>query len=421
MLRLKRSLNFFDATALAIGAIIGAGIFVISGVATGLAGPAVILSILIAGAISALTAYSYVRLSQKYSQEGSLYVYAEKTISPFSGFITGWIWIFENMVAAAAVSLGLGSYVTALYPQFSSVYVAVFAVVLLTLINLVGIKMSSVFNGILVVLKIIALTLFIVIGFSHLDFSLYHPFMPLGINGVLNGAALIFFAFIGFGRPSSAAEEIKDPKKTVPNSIILALLLSAVIYVLVGIVTVGLIPYQQMAASASPIADAVDYGIKISWLKVLVSFAAIIATMSVLLTTLIGVSRVSFAMARNNSLPQIFNRIHKKFKTPYAAVLITGFVAAVLPFFGSLKQIATVTNFGSLFAYAMVNLSAIMLLRKEKVRFKDHPVKKTIHVLVPLLGFISCVGLTFYLDLTAWIIGTAWILVGAAYYLFRRG
>ena len=370
MPKLKRSLNLFDATALAIGAIVVTGIFVISGVAAGLAGPAVILSIIIAGIVSSFTAFSYAKLSSSFPKEGSIYAYAKRTISPFSGFITGWLWIFENIVAGATVSLGLAGYVVSLLPQLSLIPIAISSVLIVTFVNLIGIKQSSIFNALLVILKISALLLFIIIGFSHINLSLYQPFMPNGIEGVLNGAALIFFAYIGFGRPATAAEEIKNPRKTVPRSIILALALSTIIYILVGIVSVGLIPYQKLASSGSPIADAVEYGIKIYWLKLFVSFAAIAATLSVLLTTLIGVSRVSFAMARDEALPKFFSKIHEKFGTPYMAILITGVVTAVLPLFGSLKQTASVTNFGSLLVYAIVNLSFIMLLKKNKTLVK---------------------------------------------------
>lgn len=416
MPKLKRSLSLFDATALAIGAIIGAGIFVISGVASGLAGPAVILSIIIAGIVSSLTAFSYAKLSSRFAEEGSIYVYAKKTISPFSGFITGWLWIFENIVAGATVSIGLASYLVSLFPQFSLVPVAMSAALILTLVNLIGIKQSSIFNAILVLLKISVLLLFVIIGFFHLNFSFYQPFMPNGIVGVLNGAALIFFAYIGFGRPATAAEEIENPKKTVPHSIILSLILSTIVYILVGIVSVGLIPYQKLASSGSPITDAVEYGIKIYWLKLFVSFAAIIATLSVLLTTLIGVSRVSFAMARDKALPKFLNKIHRKFGTPYIAIIITGIITAILPIFGSLKQMASVTNFGSLFVYAMVNFSAIMLLKKE-IKSK---VKNFFYIVISFLGLISCITLLFFLNFESWLIGISWITIGVIYFIFNK-
>jgi APA family basic amino acid/polyamine antiporter len=312
MAELKRSLGFFDAVALSLDAIVGAGIFVISGVAAGLAGPAVILSIIIAGIVSSFTAYSFVRLSSKFAEEGGPYVYAKNVISRFAGFITGWLWLLGNIVAGATVSLGLASYVTSLLPTLTIIPIAVSSILVLVALNIIGIKQSSVFNAVLVVLKLSALALFVIIGFSHLDFSLYEPFSPNGIRGVLSSAALIFFAYTGFGRPATAAEEIKDPKHTIPRSIVLSLVLASIVYILVGIVSTGLIPYQNISDSGSPITDAIEYGIKIYWLKIFVSFAAIVATVSVLLTSIIGVSRVSFAMARDDLLPRFFSKMHKK-------------------------------------------------------------------------------------------------------------
>src|SRR5574340_475066 len=167
MSQLKRNLSLFDATALAIGAIVGAGIFVISGVAAGLAGPAVILSIIIAGVVSSFTAYSFVRLSSKIVEEGGPYVYAKIVLSPFAGFIPGWLWLFANIVAGATVSLGLASYVVSLLPILPIIPVAISSILVLVVLNIVGIKQSSIFNAVLVILKLSALALFIVLGFSH--------------------------------------------------------------------------------------------------------------------------------------------------------------------------------------------------------------------------------------------------------------
>ena len=414
MSELKRNLSLFDATALAIGAIVGAGIFVISGVAAGLAGPAVILSIIIAGVVSSFTAYSFVRLSSKFAEEGGPYVYAKNTISRFAGFITGWLWLFANIVAGATVSLGLASYVSSLLPILPIVPIAISSILILVILNIVGIKQSSIFNAVLVILKLSALSLFIVIGFSHLNFSLYEPFSPNGIKGVLSSAALIFFAYTGFGRPATAAEEIKDPKHTVPRSIVIALILSSIVYILVGIVSTGLIPYQKVANSGSPITDAIEYGIKIYWLKIFVSFAAIVATVSVLLTTIIGVSRVSFAMARDDLLPKVFSKMHKKFSTPYLAILITGIVMAILPLFGNLKQTANVTNFGSLLVYAIVNFTGMIIIIKDPQRLRRYL------VIIPALGLVSCAALLYFLAPISWMIGISWISVGCAYYVIIR-
>lgn len=412
---LRRNLTLFDATALALGAIIGAGIFVISGVASGLAGPAVILSIIIAGVVSSFTAFSFVKLSSKFVQEGGPYVYSKQVISNFAGFITGWIWLFANVVAGATVSIGLASYVVVLFPSIPLVPIAVSSVLVLTALNIVGIRQSSIFNAVLVLLKLSALSLFVIIGFSHLNFSFYEPFAPNGISGVLSATALIFFAYTGFGRAATAAEEVKDPERTVPRSIILSLILSSIVYILVGIVSVGLVPYQQLANSGSPLSDAVNSGIKLQWLNVFVSFAAIVATVSVLLTAVIGVSRVSFAMARDGLLPRFLSKTHEKFATPYMAIIAAGAVMATLPVIGGLKETASVTNFGSLTAYALVNLCAIVVIKRES----GNRAKKSLHTLISALGLISCITLLYFLTPLAWLAGVSWILVGVFYFVAK--
>ncbi len=414
MAELKRNLGFFDAVALSLGAIIGAGIFVISGVAAGLAGPAVILSIIIAGIVSSFTAYSFVVLSSKFAEAGGPYVYAKNAISYFAGFITGWLWLFGNIVAGATVSLGLAGYVTSLLPTLPVIPIAISSILILVALNVVGIKQTSIFNAVLVILKLSALALFVIIGFSHLDFSLYTPFSPNGIRGVLSSAALIFFAYTGFGRPATAAEEIKDPIHAIPRSIVLSLVLASIVYILVGIVSTGLIPYQKISNSDSPITDAIEYGIKIYWLKIFVSFAAIVATISVILASILGVSRVSFAMARDDLLPKFFSKIHTKFSTPYLAILLTGIIMAVLPLVWNLKQTANITNFCMLLVYALVNFSAIITI------IKDPRKSRRYLMIISVLGLVSCAVLLYFLTSTSWLIGMTWIVAGCIYYISIR-
>jgi len=409
---LKRSLGLLDATGLGIGAIIGAGIFVVLGIAAGIAGPGVIVSILVAAGVSSFTAVSYIRLSSTITKTGGPYAYAETTISPRVGFVTGWMWVFENIVSGATVSLGMAGYLVSMFPELPMIPVAVSFPLLLTILNIIGVKESSILNTLLNVLKLSVLFLFIAIGLNHLDFSYYTPFTPNGIEGILRGAALIFFAFIGFGRAPTAAEEIKNPEKTIPRSIIIALSFSAVVYVLTGFVTIGLENYQALGQSGAPIADAAART-EIIWLKILVSFAAIAATLSVLLTTLIGVSRVTYAMARDNNLPKFLGRVHHRFHTPLLAIVLTGVATAIFPLVGDIKQTASVTNFGALFVYSLVNLSAIFLIRKSSL-------PTNLRAIPYYVGFVSCLMLMLFLNWQSWIIGVAWIAVGFIYYWIRR-
>ena len=293
---LRRTLGLFDAVSIGMGAIIGAGIFVALGIAAGMAGPGLILSVIIAGIVASFTALSFAELGSAIPKEGGAYEYVFSVVSPSLGFLTGWMWLFGQIVTGAAVSLGLAAYL-ALFVPIPANIIAVSACVLFTILNLIGVKQSSLVNDALVVLKIAALCIFIAVGIFHVKASNFSPAFPNGFPGVIGGAALIFFAYLGFGRIATVAEEVKDAEKTIPLSILLSLGLSTLLYLLVSSIAVGIVGYGKLSASGSPLADAMSAtgNDLATWA---VSIGGILATASVLLTTILGVSRVSFSMAR---------------------------------------------------------------------------------------------------------------------------
>ncbi len=320
---LKREIGLFGATALGIGAIIGSGIFIVTGIVAGIAGPAMIISVLIAGIIALFSALSVAELSAFLPEEGGTYAYAQKLISPFAGFIAGWIWIFSNIFVGAAVSLGFAHYFVTLFPVIPVKGIAVIICLVFIIINYIGLKESTLLNNTLVTLKVLILLFFVAFGLGFFNGSHLTPFAPAGIWGILSGAALIFFAYTGFARVTIMAEEVKDPVKTIPRSIFLALAISTVIYILVSVIAVGLVGASGLSQSGSPLADAI--GVTGSNAAVLIiSSGAMIATASVLLTTIMGISRIMFAMARTGDLPAFLNRIHPHFNTPHYAIWISG-------------------------------------------------------------------------------------------------
>ncbi|MCK9591300.1 MAG: APC family permease [Methanoregula sp.] len=220
---LKREIGFFGATALGIGAIIGSEIFVVTGIVAGIAGPTIIISVLIAGIIALFSALSVAEMSAYLPEEGGTYAYAQKLISPFAGFIAGWIWIFSNIFVGAAVSLGFGHYFVTLFPAIPVKGIGVIICLIFIIINYIGLKESTILNNTLVTLKVLILLFFVVFGLGYFSGGHVTPFAPAGISGVLSGAALIFFAYTGFARVTIMAEEVKDPEKTIPRSIYLAL------------------------------------------------------------------------------------------------------------------------------------------------------------------------------------------------------
>lgn len=415
-MELKRTLNLLDATAIGIGAIVGAGIFVVLGIAVGYAGPAVIISMIIAGTVALFTALSFAELSSAVPKQGGTYAYTYEMISPFVAFISGSLWLCGQTVGGAAVSLGLASYFVAIFPSFPLKVVAVSAALVLTGLNLTGTKHSAVVNNILVTIKIVVLGVFIGFGIFQLHSSNYSQFAPNGVIGILQGAGFIFFAYIGFGRIAALGEEVKNPKRTLPLAILLALFISVILYVSTGFVATGLVNYRIMAGSGSPLTDAARATGNIALIDT-VSFGALVATVSVLLTNLIGLSRVTFAMARNGQLPKSLATVHSKLGTPYVSILITGALMAVLAFVSDLRQTAAITSLSLLSTHILLHVSAIRLRR----RVPDlKTFKAPLYPVIPCLGLISCAILMFSLPIEAWIFLAGFVVAVSAYYLLRN-
>jgi len=407
----RPSLGLFDATAIGVGAIIGGGIFVVTGISAGLAGSAFLVSMLIAAVISLFTASSFIQLTEWLPKEGSIYEYSYRLISPFAGFLTGWMWIFSNTFGGAAVSLGFAYYLIALWPVLPATYVAAIICLVFTAINYYGIRESARLNSILVAAKLLILALFIILGLPHISQSNFVPFKPFEV-GVFYGAFYIFFAFGGFARAAVVAEEIKDAKRNVPRAIILALAISAIVYMLVGTVAVGLAGADRLASSNSPLAEAISAtGAKAAVL--IVSVGGMLATASVLLTSILGVSRMAYAMAKRKDLPEAVGKLDSKRNTPYYSVLITGFAMTLLVLLVDLTRVVAISTFALLFFYTLANVSALRLKTGRRWYSK----------VLPSLGMAMCLAFlafAFFASLQSWIIGTASLLAGAVYYVAKR-
>ncbi len=406
---LKREIGLFSATALGIGAIIGSGIFIVTGIVAGIAGPAMIISVLIAGIIALFSALSVAELSAYLPEEGGTYAFAQKLISPFAGFIAGWIWIFSNIFVGAAVSLGFAHYFVTLFPAVPVKIIAVIICIIFLTINYIGLEESTLLNNLLVTLKVLILLFFIAFGLGFFASSHFIPPAPFGTTGILAGAALIFFAYTGFARVTIMAEEVKDPEKTIPRSIYLALGISTLLYVLVSLVAVGLIGTPDLALSGSPLADAIRVTGSPAAVMV-ISLGAMIATASVLLTTIMGISRIVFAMARNNDLPLALSNISPRFSTPHYAIWVTGafMVAAII--LADLTLVVAVSTFAMLIFYLIANISASRI----PSQYQRYP------AIVPVIGVLTCAGLVVFLGINSWIIGIIGLAIGIAWYGVRR-
>lgn len=406
---LKREIGLFGATALGIGAIIGSGIFIVTGIVAGVAGPAMIVSIVIAGLIAVFSAGSVAELAAYLPEEGGTYAYARRLLSPFAGFIAGWIWIFANIFVGAAVALGFAHYLATLLPGTSVTIIAVAVCLVFTALNYRGAKESVLFNDVLVVLKVVILLVFISAGLLFFRPENLVPFAPSGSHGILNGAALIFFAYTGFARVTLVAEEVREPVVTIPRSIFLALGISAVLYLLVSTVAAGVAGAPALAGSGAPLADAIRVTGN-SPVLLLVSAGAMIATASVLLTTILGISRIVFSMSRNRDLPGFLAAIHPRFCTPHTAVAVTGAGMIAVILLADLPLAVSVSTFAMLVFYLIANLAALRLPERGR-RYPSW---------VPAIGAASCAGLAVFLSPVSILIGCAGVVTGALWYAGTR-
>jgi len=410
--RLKPTLGLFDATAVSVGAIIGAGIFVVTGIAAGLAGSAIVVSMLIAAIVSLFTALSFAELTAWLPREGSVYEFAYQLVSPIAGFLAGWMWMLSNIFGGAAVSLGFAYYLTALFPGLYAKWVAAILCIGFTALNFFGIRQSALLNNLLVTAKLFILAFFFIFGLGYINPANFTPFAPSEI-GVLYGACYIFFAYGGFARAAVVAEEVKNAKRNVPRAILLSLVISTVFYILVGVVAVGLVGPSRLSNSNSPLAEAISATGSATAVHI-VSSGGLLATASVLLTSILGVSRVAYAMARRKDLPQALSKLHPKYNSPYHSVWIVGVLMTLLVLFIDLTKVVAISTFAMLFYYAIANISALRLKAQKRV----YP------SVAPALGTTTCLALLVFILFTspqAWIIGVAGLIAGAICYIVKKG
>ena len=409
--KLKPTLGLWSATAINVGAIIGGGIFVVTGIAAGAAGSAFVVSMVISAVIALFTALSFAQLTTWQPVEGSGYEYVRQLVSPFAGFLAGWMWMIGNTFGGAAVSLGFAFYLATAFPGLPVNVVAALVCLGFTALNFVGLRQSALLNNVLVVVKLAVLGFFVVFGLTHVNNVNFLPFQPFS-SGVLFGAYFIFFAFGGFARATVIAEEVKDAKRNVARAVILSLAISTAVYILVGVVAVGLVGSSSLAASNSPLTFAIG-ATGSSLAMQVVSAGGLVATASVLLTAVLGVSRMAFSMARRNDLPKVLRLISVRFGTPYVSIWIVGVVMALLVLFLDLTGVVVVSTFALLFWYVLVNLAAFRLKCEKRLCPRW----------LPVLGLSTCLvllGVVFFVAPFAMIAGVACLLVGAVFYIFRR-
>ncbi len=470
---LKRALTATNLTTLGIGAIIGAGIFVLTGQAAAqYAGPAIVISFIISGLACAFAGLCYAEFASMIPIAGSAYTYAYATLGEFLAWIIGWDLILEYLFAASTVSVGWSGYMVSFLKDFgiflptnltaatgtvlydvpgvgwkpmtdglmdqlaaggilpeSLNHVtslinmpAMFIVALLSALLIIGIRESANFNNVMVIVKVSVIILFIAIGFAFIKTGNWHPFIPkntgtwgqFGWSGIFRGAAVIFFAYIGFDAVSTAAQEAKNPQKHMPIGILGSLGISTILYILVAIVLTGIVSYTQLNVS-DPVAVGVDaMGKSMFWLRPIIKIAAIAGLSSVILVMLMGQPRIFFTMAKDGLLPPIFSKVHPKYKTPYVSTLLTGAVAMVIAGILPISILGELVSIGTLLAFAIVCISIIFLRYKRPELHR--PFKTPWVPFIPILGAGICILQMLSLPLDTWIRLIAWMAIGFVIY-----
>lgn len=425
---LKKNLGAKEIAALGIGAVVGVGIFVATGEGAHMAGPAVVISFILAAIVACLCGLCYSELSTMFPVAGSTYSYAYITFGEIVAMLVGWCLTSEYLVACSAIASGWsGTFIGILKsigitlpkaitssPSKGGIVdlPAILIITFITIILCYGMQESAKFNNVIVVIKIAIILTFILLGMTHIDPVNYQPFAPFGARGILGATAAIFFSYIGFDAISTAAEECKNPKKDVPTGLITCLIVVTILYVGVAIVLTGMVPFNEIISeNAVPGALA---RVGINWGAALVGTGAILGMMSTLLVMLYGQVRIFMVMSRDGLIPKLFSKIHPTRKTPYVASIITGVIAAIIAGFLPLDIIVQFLSIGTLLSFIVVSF-AVIILRKTmpnvKRVFKCPGVPVT-----PLITIVCCIGLLSGLSVKTWIGFVIWITIGLIVY-----
>ncbi|MGE5424198.1 MAG: amino acid permease [Syntrophothermus sp.] len=470
---LKKALTGLNLTTLGIGAIIGAGIFVLTGQAAAqYAGPAIVFSFIISGVACAFAGLCYAEFASMIPIAGSAYTYAYATLGEFLAWIIGWDLILEYLFAASTVSVGWSGYVVSLLNDLNihiptmftaaagSVLVdvptlgwqeltknltatltqqgidvstlphvtavlnlpAMFIVGMLTLLLVIGIRESANFNNIMVIVKVAVILLFIAVGIMFINTANWHPFIPkntgdwghFGISGILRGAGVIFFAYIGFDAVSTAAQEARNPQRDMPIGILGSLSISTILYIVMAIVLTGIVSYTTLNVP-DPVAVGVNaMGNGMMWLRPIVKIAAIAGLSSVILVMMLGQPRIFYAMSKDNLLPPVFGKVHPRFKTPYVSTIVTGSVAMIFAGILPISILGELVSIGTLLAFAIVCVS-IIVLRKTKPDI-HRPFRTPWVPVIPALGALICLVQMASLPLDTWARLVGWMAIGFVIY-----
>lgn len=429
--QLNKTLGAFDLMLLGVGAIVGTGIFILPGtVAAEHAGPGIIFSFILAAIVCAFAAMCYSELSSSIPVTGSAYTYSYVIFGEVIAWIVGWALILEYGLAVAAVATGWSAYLNSLltglnihipkaisgsFDPTNGTFVNLPAIVIIFILALLltrGVKESTKLNTIMVGLKVLVILLFIVVGVFYVEPTNWKPFMPFGTSGILSGAALVFFAYLGFDAVSSAAEEVKNPQRNMPIGIIGSLLICTFLYVAVSLVLTGMVPYTDLNVS-NPVSFAMQL-VHQDWVSGIISLGAVIGMMTVILVMLYGITRLTYAFSRDGLLPKVMSEIDSKHQTPKKNTWITSTLIAFCAGFIPLDKLAELVNMGTLLAFAVVSIGVILLRKNKEISTEGF--KVPLYPIIPIISFVLCIFLMTQLSIRTIIFCGIWIVIGLIIY-----
>lgn len=435
---LKKVLGPFDLILMGIGAVIGTGIFVLTGTGAVTAGPALTLSFIIAGVCCGLAALCYAEFASSVPVAGSIYTYSYVTMGELVAWIIGWDLLLEYGLATSAVAVGWSGYFQSLITSFGlslpealrgapgavpgqqtwfNLPAFCIMIVLTGMLSL-GVRESARVNNVMVIIKLGVVFLFIAVGARHVHPSNWHPFMPNGAGGTLSAAALMFFAFIGFDSVTSAAEEVKRPERDLPIGLIGTLAICTIMYIIVTAIMTGIVPYAKFLGIDHPVSLALQYAHE-TWFAAFVDVGAILGMTTVILVMAYGQTRILFAMSRDGLLPHKLSEIHPRFGTPFFATWVVGVVFGLLSAVVPLGVLGELVNMGTLAAFRLVSV-AVLVLRKRRPDL--HRAFRCPGVpFVPLLAIAFCAILMAFLSKTTWAAFLIWLALGlVVYFTYAR-
>jgi len=384
-----------------VGAIVGAGIFVVVGIAAGIAGPALLLGLALAGVAATANALSSAQLAATYPVSGGTYAYGRRTIGPRTGFAAGWMFLVGKIASLGTVAIAIGLYLETLVPGLSPRFVAMGAVVVFTALNYWGIRRSSLANLVVVAVSVTALIALVVVGTPSAEAANFTPFVTGGVRGTLEAAGLLFFAYTGYARVATLGEEVRAPSRTIPLAIVITLVATFLLYGSVGFVAVGVVGAPALSAASAP-REHVARAAGGTSLAVIVSIGGLAAMLGVVLSQLLGLSRMVFAMAREHDLPQTLAHVHEDQGVPHRAVVVVGVIGFIVAGTGTLTFVAATSSFSLLLYYGIANLSALRMPSSGKL----------VPDVVPVVGLVTCALLAVFLPPTTVVTGVVLLVVG---------